>query len=100
MKDTYKITWMRSILRLEVMSDPYEWPEEHVIMAFAARGQASYENWCLTLGLGEKMEKEQEQDENSVALSQLRAVNPDVKIEEVKETRIGNIVITPAERPE
>jgi hypothetical protein len=100
MKDTFKTTWMRSILRLEVMSDPFEWPEEHVILAFAARGQASYENWCLKLGLGEKMEKEQQEDDNSVALGQLRAIDPNVVIEENKEIKIGNIVISPAERPE
>jgi hypothetical protein len=82
------------------MSDPFEWSAEVVIMAFAARPikpMVSYEDWCLRLGLTEKMKKEQEEDENSVALSQLRAVNPDVKIEEHK---IPNIVITPAERPE
>lgn len=81
---------MRSVLRLEVIGDPFDWSEEAVIFAFAARTKppsCTYEEWCLRLGLAEKMQKEKEQDENSVALSQLRAVNPD-------------IVITPADRPE
>jgi len=99
----YKGTWMRSVLRLEVLANPFEWSEEVVIFAFAARPvkpMVSYEEWCLRLGLTEGLKKEQDEDDNSVALSQLRAVGADVKIEEHKIPITPKISITPAERPE
>jgi len=87
----HKITWMRSILRLEVMADPFEWDDAIVVMAFAARGNPapiSYENWCLKMGLDAKAEKEQE--ENEAALSQMKAAG----------LQMPNISIVSAERPE
>ena len=83
----YKLTWMRSILRLEVVSDPFEWPDEVVICAFAARANAapiSYENWCNKMGLDAKIE----QNENEAALNALKA------------SGMPNISIVSAERPE
>jgi hypothetical protein len=80
----YKITWMRSILRLEVMADPFLWPDEVVIFAFAARVKQdciSYENWCLKIGLNSKPHTEIE--ENEAALNLLKATAPkNVSIEE------------------
>jgi hypothetical protein len=74
MANDYKIVWMRSILRLEVIGDPFTWSDEEVVFAFAARTKQdciSYENWCSRMGLADKPMTTEEG--NSAALSLLRA---------------------------
>lgn len=73
----YKILWMRSILRLEVVTDPFTWPDEEVVFAFAARikqDNVPYETWCLRMGL--ESTKRTPEEENEAALNALRATAP------------------------
>lgn len=87
----FHLTWMRSILRLEVASNPFEWDDEEVVMAFAARAHPApvkYEEWCLRMGLGEQMKKEAEAEQNEAALNQLKA------------SGMPNITVVSAERPD
>lgn len=72
----FKILWMRSILRLEASTDPFSWPDEEVVFAFAARPKqdhVQYETWCLRMGLETKRTPE---EENDAALNALKATAP------------------------
>jgi hypothetical protein len=91
MASDYRLSWMRSVLRLEVSSNPFEWDDEEVVFAFAARPKpvpVSYEEWCLRMGLGEPMKKEAEAEQNDAALAALKVGGG------------PNIVIQSAQRPE
>jgi len=73
----FKILWMRSILRLEASTDPFTWPDEEVVFAFAARPKQDavpYEAWCLRMGL--ESPKLTPEEENEAALNALRATAP------------------------
>jgi hypothetical protein len=70
MANDYKIVWMRSVLRLEVIGDPFTWSDEEVVFAFAARMKPNinYENWCSRMGLADKPMTTEEQNQASLSL--------------------------------
>jgi hypothetical protein len=77
MDDTLlRIEWMRAILRPTCVTNPSYWPEDDVVKTFAARGNASFEQWLEAMGLG----KEMEAIKNEAALDQMKAVGFPVEV--------------------